>query len=378
MKNVTVGPIKDFVVGIYDGPHATPPESSEGPIFLGIQNVTEEGRLDLSKVRHIAERDFLRWTRRVTPQPGDIVFSYEATLHRYALIPEGFCGCLGRRLALVRPDVSKIHSRFLYYYFLSPNWRAVVESNILSGATVDRIPLKRFPQFEVQIPPLSDQRRIASLFSNYDELIENNRRRIELLEQAARLIYKEWFVDLRFPGHEQVKVIDGVPEGWVKAPLSEIAWLQYGKGLRADDRVPGQYPVYGSSGVIGTHNKSLVSGPTIIVGRKGNVGSIFWSETDCYPIDTVYYIDSAQASLYLYYALDSIEFISTDVAVPGLNRNFAHSRLVLLPPKEVSDQFEMTIAPLQAQVSVLIRHNEVLAQARDLLLPRLMNGEISV
>jgi type I restriction enzyme S subunit len=182
---VFVGPIRDIVHGIYDGPHATPPEADAGPVFLGIANVDEGGRLDLADVRHVSEEHYPKWTRRVTPQANDIVFSYEATLHRYALIPEGFRGCLGRRMALIRPDVRKVVPRFLHYYFLSSGWRSVVEGNVVSGATVDRIPLLRFPDFQVRLPELFDQHRIADILSAYDDLIENNRRRIQLLEAAA-------------------------------------------------------------------------------------------------------------------------------------------------------------------------------------------------
>ena len=138
-KKLTRGPIKDFALGIYDGPHATPAEVSDGPIFLGIRNVTPEGRLDLTEVRHISEQEFPKWTRRVEPKQDDIVFSYEATLHRYALISGDLRCCLGRRMALVRPNPEKVVPRFLHYYFLSSNWRSVVEANVISGATVDRI-----------------------------------------------------------------------------------------------------------------------------------------------------------------------------------------------------------------------------------------------
>lgn len=119
-------------------------------------------------------------------------------------------------------------------------------------------------------------------------------------------------------------------------------------------------------------------GRTIIVGRKGNVGSVFWSFDDCYPIDTVYYIETNQCSLYLYYVLQNLSFISTDVAVPGLNRNYAHSRVVLVPDMILFRLFEDTVAPLHGQIKVFRKQNATLAQARDLLLPRLMNGEISV
>jgi type I restriction enzyme S subunit len=378
MSELQTAPIKNFALGIYDGPHATPKEVDEGPVFLGIKNVTPEGRLDLSEIRHVSEQEFPKWTKRVTPQKDDVVFSYEATLHRYALIPEGFHGCLGRRMALVRPDQGKIIPRFLHYYFMSPAWRAVVEANIINGATVDRIPIKKFPDFEVSIPSISKQRSISDILSTYDDLIENNRRRIQLLEQAARLLYKEWFVHLRFPGHEHTQITDGVPEGWEKKSLGSIAPLKYGKALKNDDRVPGPFPVYGSSGVVGTHTKALVPGPTIILGRKGNVGSVYWSPDDCHPIDTVYYIDAGNCSLFLYYALRQMTFISTDVAVPGLNRDFAHSRSLLVADQKILRLFEDTASPLHQHMELLKRQNASLAKARDLLLPKLMNGEVAV
>ena len=111
-------PIESVYLGLYDRPHATPKPAENGPIFLGIKNITDDGRLDLSEIRHIAEEDFPNWTKRVLPQPGDIVFVYEATLNRYAIIPQGFRGCLGRRLALIRPNSEKVDARFLFYYFL--------------------------------------------------------------------------------------------------------------------------------------------------------------------------------------------------------------------------------------------------------------------
>lgn len=167
-------PVKELYEGLFDGPHATPPPSDDGPVFLGIKNIREDGGLDLASVRHIAESDFPRWTKRVTPQEGDIVFSYEATLNRYALIPKGFRGCLGRRLALVRP---KQGCRFyLYHHFFSHDWRQVINENKLAGATVERVPLMGFPGFPINLPP-------ASVLAQFDDLVTPTQKLIELLRE---------------------------------------------------------------------------------------------------------------------------------------------------------------------------------------------------
>jgi type I restriction enzyme S subunit len=220
-------PIKEIYEGLFDGPHATPKPASNGPIFLGIKNITDDGRLDLSETRHISEEDFSKWTKRINPRPGDIVFTYEATLNRYAIIPKGFEGCLGRRLALIRPDPQKIDTRYLFYYFFSEEWRKTISQKIIFGSTVDRIPLISFPEFEISLPPLPTQRKIAAILSAYDDLIENNTRRIKILEEMAQALYREWFVHFRFPGHEKVPMVDSplgkIPEGWELKRLGDIA-----------------------------------------------------------------------------------------------------------------------------------------------------------
>ena len=272
-------------------------------------------------------------------------------------------------------DSDILNTRFLFYA-LRPALSHFQSVSI--GAATQYLTKGILDSFQVPLPSIQEQRRIVDILSVYDDLIENNRRRIQLLEQAARLLYKEWFVNLRFPGHEHVKITDGVPQGWEKKPLGEVAPLKYGKALKQDDRIPGPFPVYGSSGVVGTHEKALVPGPAIIVGRKGNVGSMYWCEDDFHPIDTVYFIDRENCSLLLYYSLLHTSFISTDVAVPGLNRDFAHSRKILIPEAKIQRVFEETVAPIHKQIHGLHKYNHALTEARDLLLPRLMNGKIAV
>lgn len=274
------------------------------------------------------------------------------------------------------PDEEKADARFIKYLFDVTIQKQLKQ--FTQGAAQDNLSQSKLLSLRFSVPHVAEQTRIASILSAYDDLIENNRRRIQLLEQSARLLYKEWFVHLRFPGHERIKIKNGVPEGWERKNIGSIAPLQYGKALKKDNRVPGQYPVYGSSGVVGTHKKASVTGPAIIVGRKGNVGSVFWSASDCHPIDTVYYIKSEHYTTYLYYALLNTQFINTDVAVPGLNRDFAHSRELLVPESTIIALFEEHTAVIRGQINRLTKYNYTLARARDLLLPRLINGEITI
>ncbi len=145
-------PVGDLVEGVYDGPHATPPESEDGPVFLGIKNLTGTG-LDLGEVRHISESDFGQWTRRVLPCAGDIVFSYEATLGFFALVPPGLHCCLGRRLALIRPRRNAADGHFFFHQFIAAPFQRLLERHTIHGATVNRIALKHFPSYLVMDPP---------------------------------------------------------------------------------------------------------------------------------------------------------------------------------------------------------------------------------
>ena len=263
--------------------------------------------------------------------------------------------------------------RFVYFYLQTIDFKRFDVGN--SNPTLNRNHIHDLPTL---IPPAETQSHIANILSAYDDLIENNRRRMALLEDAARHLYREWFVRLRFPGHEHTRVTNGVPEAWQRQTLGEYATLQYGKALKSEDRAEGPVTVYGSSGIIGLHDKALVIAPGIVVGRKGNVGSVFWSANDFWPIDTVFFIDAERSDLWLYYALKHMHFMSTDVAVPGLNRDFAYSRLLVVPARRIFREFLDAVEPMHEQITKLGALNEKLRAARDLLLPRLMSGEIAV
>lgn len=284
---------------------------------------------------------------------------------------------LVQRVCRIRGKEGMALTNFIRYVLAAPNFSAHIH-RITTGANIPHISGKDIAAYEFELPSLDDQARIVECLSAYDDLIETNRRRIALLEESARLLYREWFVQLRFPGHESVLVRDGMPVGWQLKPLADIAPLSYGKALKASDRKKGEVPVYGSSGIVGTHDAALLDGGAIIVGRKGNVGSLFYSQIPCFPIDTVFYIAPAQASYWLFLALHQLNFISSDAAVPGLNRTYAHSLPIVLPSKEVTTAFERLVQPMFEQSYNLIKQNEQLASARDALLPQLMSGQLDV
>ena len=267
--------------------------------------------------------------------------------------------------------------KYVYYHM-----QTLGLENYNSGAGVPTLNRNHLDNLQVEIPVFPTQHKIASVLSAYDDLIENNLRRIKILEEMAQVLYREWFVKFRFPGHEKVRMVDSslgkIPEGWEVVKLGQRIELSYGKGLTKSAREEGDVPVFGSSGVVGWHNQSIVDGPGIIVGRKGNVGSVFWSDTPFYPIDTVFYVKTDLPMHYVYYNLQHQNFINNDAAVPGLNRNQAHSLPFIVPERKTMDRFAKSAKLIFKQQRNLKSITGNLRQTRDLLLPRLISGELDI
>lgn len=215
---ISIGEVCD---GIFDGPHATPAKIDSGAVFLGIWNI-ENGRIDLSTTEHISEADWPRWTRRVEPTEGDLVFSYETKLGCGALIPAGLRCCLGRRMALARPNRRKVDPRFLLYTFLAPEFQESIRNYTISGSTVDRIPLLEFPKFPIRLPPLPEQRAIARVLGALDDKIELNRRVNRTLEDMARALFNDW-----------LERMEGELETVTTQSLTDSGVLIIGDGYRA-------------------------------------------------------------------------------------------------------------------------------------------------
>ena len=399
------GTIKDISNGFYDGPHATPKPSEFGPIFLGIRNITDDGRLTFSEVRHISIEEYPKWTKRVTPKYKDIVFSYEATLNRYAIIPEGFLGCLGRRMALIRPNLTKVNHRFLYYYFFSTAWRKEISNHVITGATVDRIPLTNFLDFKILIPSLPTQQKIASILSAYDDLIENNLKRIKLLEEAAQNIYKEWFVNFRFPEYENAKFgEDGLPEGWEMKKIKDFGLVVTGKtpstkkssfynGKVFFVKTPDMHNntfvtqtgiMLSEDGAESQKNKTLPP-LTVLVSCIGTAGVVSltseYSQTN-QQINAVIVDTDSKSYFFYFFAKDLKEILeglgSSGATFTNVNKNKFENIKLIFPKELILENYGEIVRPIFDNILNLLYQNQTLKEARDILLPRLMDRRIEV
>jgi type I restriction enzyme S subunit len=353
--------------------------SSGVPFFRG-KEITEKynGNLDVSTELFISEERFFDIERKFgAPQPGDLLLTSVGTLGSLYVVKPGDRFYFKDGNITWFKNFNGLDSTFLYYWLASPQGKSELKKCTI-GSSQSAYTIVLLKGMEIALPPLSVQRQIVDILSAFDELIENSQRRIRLLEDMARALYRDWFVHFRFPGHESVPLVPSalgdIPKGWEVRKLGDILELNYGKALKKEDRRHGAFPVFGSSGQVGTHDTSLVQGPGIIVGRKGNVGSVFWCNEDYFVIDTAYFVTSKLPLRYLFYVLPTLNFINSDAAVPGLSRNQAYTLEVIVPPASLLTRFCELADTFEDQAATLVRQIQNLRQTRDLLLPRLLSS----
>lgn len=281
----------------------------------------------------------------------------------------------------VRTDQTKVNSHFLFYWFKSPMGKGAIRS-IVTGTNVKGIRGSVLERISVPCPKRSTQDRCTALLRQYDDLIENNRRRISLLEQAARLLYEEWFVRCRFPGHGHAKFINGLPDGWTRVPLGDVLTLKRGYDLPSSTRVDGEVPVVSSSGITGYHNQVQAKAPGIVTGRYGTLGQVYFVQRDFWPLNTALYVSDFRG-LQPEFALHLLRNVlaswqSDKAAVPGIDRKVLHKFPVIVPPESLRLLFSSFASSVYKQIFTLENASVKLENARNLLLPRLMSGEVKV
>lgn len=371
--------LNDYCELIVDCEHKTAPTQETGYPSIRTPNIGR-GFFILDGVNRVSEATYAEWTRRAIPQPGDLILAREAPVGNVAVIPDGEQFCLGQRTVLLRPDQTRVVPDYLCYLLITPSMQAQLLGKS-GGATVHHLNMRDIRSLPIgDLPALEEQAKTAAIIKAYDDLIATNRRRIALLEESARLLYREWFVKLRFPGHEESARTDGVPNGWDFDRLDSALTLQRGFDLPNSARKPGEIPIYASSGVNGFHDVAKVEGPGVVTGRSGTLGLVHYVSGDFWPLNTALWVKDflRVTPVFAYFMLAEMNLAqyNSGASVPTLDRKVVHPLKVLIPPQDLMMQFGERIDPVFQQIDCLQAANSRLASARDALLPRLMSGAL--
>ena len=378
-EKVKLGDIATFSNGINFNKTAY----AKGIKLIGVSNFGDRFYPDYSQLQEV-KKDIVRLEDCL--RNGDIVFvrsnGNKELVGRCMLVKNptervtysGFC--IRARLN----DTDRYDPVYFTYYFKSKAFRRAVSGTAV-GANIQNLSQARLSNHECRIPSIEVQHRIADILSAYDDLIENNQKQIKLLEEVAQRLNKEWFVDLNFPGHENTKIVDGVPEGWSRGLLKELISVNYGKDHKKapDD---GNIPVYGSGGLMRKCNKSLFSGEAVLIPRKGSLNNIMYVDETFWTVDTMFYATMKQphTAVFVYFFVKAFDMYSMNIgaAVPSMTTKILDAMDVVIPDKETLEKFDKLTKTYFNKIKTLQGQNERLKIARDLLLPKLMSGEVEV
>ncbi|MTJ56070.1 restriction endonuclease subunit S [Anabaena sp. UHCC 0253] len=408
-----------------DGAHASIKRQPTGIMYLTSKNF-KRGGLDLSKVDYISEEDYQKYFRDnskalTKPQIDDVLFSIIGTIGEPYLYKTQDKFGLSSSVSILRPNKSVIYPKYLYYWINGYIFQDALYS-IKGGVAQSYVSLEMIKSLPLYYPPQPTQKKIASILSNYDDLIENNTRRIKILEEMAQTLYNEWFVKFRFPGHEQVKMVESelglIPEGWEVVKLGDVAQVISGFAFKSTDFKEEGIPIIKIKNIrIGTvdfsdvqyvddkfllklnqkyHVKkgellisltgSHLTQPNSVVGRvainfKGKELSLLNQRAGKIIIKDIY-----KCSIpYLFYLLSSEEksrsialMASGAASQANVSPTQIESLNLILPISKIMNLFYQFISPIFEQISNLEIKNINLRKTRDLLLPKLISGEIDV
>ena len=395
--------LSDVCEFIVDCPHSTAPDEGEGYPLIRTPNVGK-GRLDLNGVHRVGESMYKQRIQRGAPRANDLIFAREAPAGNVALVQENQTVCLGQRTVLIRPNVQKVNPQYLVYYLLSPKPQYELLGTA-NGATVAHVNLPAIRNLKIELPEKSVQDKIGAILVTYDDLIENNQKQIKLLEEAAQRLYKEWFVDLRFPGHENTKIVDGVPEGWQYEKLGDLVKTTSGG---TPSRRKSEYYVNGNIRWIKTKElndrfifeteehitedavknssaKVLPEGALIVAMYGATIGKIgiTAAEMACNQACCAFIsFDDMISKEYLYcWLMDNREYLVSQgkgAAQSNLSQEMIRNFSLLCPDKIVIKNFTEIVTTMLENKRVLENKILMLSKARDDLLPKLMSGEVEV
>ena len=392
--------LSDCCVSIADGDHQAPPKADSGIPFVTISNINATNQFDFADTMFVPQSYYDSLDSKRKAQKGDVLYSVVGSFGIPVYMRETIPFVFQRHIAILRPN-NTILPQFLYYTMLSRDFYMMADAAAL-GAAQRTVSLTALRNMKIAVPPMDVQEKIVDVLSAYDNLIENNQKQIKLLEEAAQRLYKEWFVELRFPGYETTPIIDGVPTGWKRDEVNSIIDLLSGFAFKsADFTDAGTYKIVTiknvQDGIFDGHNVSRIAevpakmpqhcylnDGDILLSLTGNVGRV------CVVNGSRFLLNQRVAKLKTDYpAFAYCLFRSNDMFVEmgNLANGAAQQNLspiktgqikILIPTAALLADFEDTVSVYMKQMLNLNKQIELLQEARDRLLPKLMNGEIEV
>ena len=375
----------DISLNIQTGPfgsqlHQSDYSESGTPVVMPKDLVN--GKISEQSIARVAEEHVRRLNRHVVKE-GDILYSRRGDVGRCAFVTSKEAGWLcGTGCLRVTTNTEIVDSKYLFYYLQQPATIGWVEKHAI-GATMLNLNTTILSNIPILLPPLEIQYHIEKILSAYDDLIENNQKQIKLLEEAAQRLYKEWFADLRFPGYEDVAIVDGVPEGWTKSPIGDII----GKVSRSKQIKTSDYLSEGSIPVI-DQSRDFIAGYTNDTESLVNIGCsviVFGDHTRILKYVQFPFAKGADGTQLIVSCKDNMPqsllycgLVAIDLSNYHYARHFKYlkAEMILVPTKKIADKFDSIISPILQQIQKLRDISNKSTQARDRLLSKMMSGEV--
>lgn len=399
--------LNDICSSIYDGDHNAPPKSDTGVPFVTISNIdAADGSIDFSNTAHVPNSYFESLKPERRPRPGDVLYSVVGSFGIPSLVKDQKPFVFQRHVAILRPN-DRIEPEYLYYSMKSRNFYHWADS-VAIGAAQRTVTLGQLREKTIALPPLPAQQRIAGVLSAYDKLIENNRRQIKLLEEAAQRLCKEWFVDLRFPGHETTPIHNGIPEGWTKGSLLDLADVVRGCSYSSDQIVAGNRTLINLGNLTpfggfrfgyekpfsgkARPDQTVCQGDVVMGLTEQATGLAGYAALlPCVPTDSVISADLVKLSpregvprLFVYALLQYgrlsalISPLANGTKIKHLRPESLPRAVALLPATALMKRYAEVVKPMFDKIALAQQQIVAAREARDRLLPKLMSGEIEV
>ena len=376
--------LQELCLNITDGKHGDcENEENSGYYFISCKDIFD-GQINYKNARQITKADFEETHKRTMLEVDDILLTNSGTIGRMAFVTDREATTkttFQKSVAIIKPDKQKVLPRYLYYQLQNCVPQFINSSN---GSAQKNLLLSTMRTFQIEIEENREkQEKIADTLSAYDDLIENNQKQIKLLEEAAQRLYKEWFVDLRFPGHENTKIVDGVPEEWRKFPLEEIAPVVTGKKDANYGDKGGNYPFFTcSQETITAPGYSFDTSAVILAGNGDFNVKLYRGKFEAYQRTYVLAPFDHSNLFNLYFTVqDNMEALAKGASgstIKFLTKGMLQKILVLTADKKILDKFNDYEENIQQKVEALKKQVEDLTEIRSRLLPKLMSGEVEV